>query len=108
MSADPEGDFFADGIADEIITALSKVKALKVSSRTSSFTFKGKGDDIREIGRKLQVSTILEGSIRKSGKRLRLNAQLVNGPSVTTESSRMCSRFRMRSRRASLLRCAWF
>jgi serine/threonine protein kinase/Flp pilus assembly protein TadD len=78
MSADPEGDFFADGIADEIITALSKVKALKVSSRTSSFTFKGKGDDIREIGRKLQVSTILEGSIRKSGKRLRLNAQLVN------------------------------
>jgi len=78
MSADPEGDFFADGIADEIITALSKVKALKVSSRTSSFTFKGKNDDIREIGRKLQVSTVLEGSIRKSGKRLRLNAQLVN------------------------------
>ena len=78
MSADPEGDFFADGIADEIITALSKVKALKVSSRTSSFTFKGKNDDIREIGRKLQVSTILEGSIRKSGKRLRLNAQLVS------------------------------
>ncbi|MGI9044645.1 MAG: protein kinase domain-containing protein [Gemmatimonadaceae bacterium] len=78
MSADPEGDFFADGIADEIITALSKVKALKVSSRTSSFTFKGKNDDIREIGRKLQVSTVLEGSIRKSGKRLRLNAQLVS------------------------------
>ncbi len=78
MSPDPEGDFFADGIADEIITALSKVKALKVSSRTSSFTFKGKNDDIREIGRKLQVSTVLEGSIRKSGKRLRLNAQLVS------------------------------
>jgi len=78
MSADPEGDFFADGIADEIITALSKVKALRVSSRTSSFTFKGKNDDIREIGRKLQVATILEGSIRKAGKRLRLNAQLVS------------------------------
>ena len=66
MSADPEGDFFADGIADEIITALSKVKALRVVSRTSSFTFKGKNDDVREIGRKLQVSTILEGSIRKA------------------------------------------
>ncbi|MGK2962770.1 MAG: protein kinase domain-containing protein [Gemmatimonadaceae bacterium] len=85
MSADPEGDFFADGIADEIITALSKVKALRVVSRTSSFTFKGKGDDVREIGRKLQVSTILEGSIRKAGKRLRLNAQLVS----TTDSSQL-------------------
>jgi TolB-like protein/Flp pilus assembly protein TadD len=85
MSADPEGDFFADGIADEIITALSKVKALRVVSRTSSFTFKGKNDDIREIGRKLQVSTILEGSIRKAGKRLRLNAQLVG----TSDSSQL-------------------
>jgi serine/threonine protein kinase/Flp pilus assembly protein TadD len=85
MSADPEGDFFADGIADEIITALSKVKALRVVSRTSSFTFKGKNDDIREIGRKLQVGTILEGSIRKAGKRLRLNAQLVS----TTDSSQL-------------------
>jgi len=78
MSADPEGDFFADGIAEEIINALSKIKALKVSSRTSSFTFKGKNDDIREIGRRLQVTTVLEGSVRKSGKRLRLTAQLVN------------------------------
>jgi serine/threonine protein kinase/Flp pilus assembly protein TadD len=78
MSSDPEGDFFADGIADEIITALSKIKALKVSSRTSSFSFKGKNDDIREIGRRLQVGTILEGSVRKAGKRLRLTAQLVN------------------------------
>ncbi|HVF39523.1 MAG TPA: protein kinase [Gemmatimonadaceae bacterium] len=78
MSSDPEGDFFADGIAEEIITALSKIKALKVSSRTASFGFKGKNDDIREIGRRLQVATILEGSIRKAGKRLRLTAQLVN------------------------------
>ncbi|MGI9044646.1 MAG: protein kinase domain-containing protein [Gemmatimonadaceae bacterium] len=77
-SADPEGDFFADGIAEEIINALSKINSLKVSSRTSSFTFKGKNEDIREIGRRLQVSTVLEGSIRKSGKRLRLTAQLVN------------------------------
>ena len=78
MSADPEGDFFADGIAEEIINALSKINSLKVSSRTSSFAFKGKSEDIREIGRRLQVSTVLEGSIRKAGKRLRLTAQLVN------------------------------
>ena len=78
MSADPEGEFFADGIAEEIINALSKIKALKVSSRTSSFTFKGKNEDIREIGRRLQVGTVLEGSVRKAGKRLRLTAQLVN------------------------------
>jgi serine/threonine protein kinase/Tfp pilus assembly protein PilF len=78
MSSDPEGDFFADGIAEEIINALSKIKALKVSSRTSSFTFKGKNEDIREIGRRLQVNTILEGSVRKAGKRLRLTAQLIN------------------------------
>jgi serine/threonine protein kinase/Tfp pilus assembly protein PilF len=78
LSNDPEGEFFADGIAEEIINALSKIKALKVSSRTSSFTFKGKNEDIREIGRRLQVATVLEGSVRKAGKRLRLTAQLVN------------------------------
>ena len=83
VSADPEGEFFADGIAEEIINALSKIKALKVSSRTSSFTFKGKNEDIREIGRRLQVATVLEGSVRKAGKRLRLTAQLVNASDNT-------------------------
>jgi serine/threonine protein kinase/Flp pilus assembly protein TadD len=78
QSADPEGEYFADGVAEEIINALSKIKALKVSSRTSSFSFKGKNEDIREIGRKLQVATVLEGSVRKAGKRLRVTAQLVN------------------------------
>ncbi|MBA3342005.1 MAG: protein kinase [Gemmatimonadaceae bacterium] len=78
QSADPEGEYFADGVAEEIINALSKIKALKVSSRTSSFSFKGKNEDIREIGRKLQVGTVLEGSVRKAGKRLRVTAQLVN------------------------------
>lgn len=78
QSADPEGEYFADGVAEEIINALSKLKALKVSSRTSSFSFKGKNEDIREIGRKLQVATVLEGSVRKAGKRLRVTAQLVN------------------------------
>ncbi len=83
LSSDPEGESFADGIAEEIINALSKIKALKVSSRTSSFTFKNKNEDIREIGRKLQVGTVLEGSVRKSGKRLRLTAQLVNASDNT-------------------------
>ena len=83
LSSDPEGESFADGMAEEIINALSKIKALKVSSRTSSFTFKNKNEDIREIGRKLQVGTVLEGSVRKSGKRLRLTAQLVNASDNT-------------------------
>jgi TolB-like protein/Flp pilus assembly protein TadD len=83
LSSDPEGETFADGIAEEIINSLSKIKALKVSSRTSSFTFKNKNEDIREIARKLQVGTVLEGSVRKSGKRLRLTAQLVNASDNT-------------------------
>jgi serine/threonine protein kinase/tetratricopeptide (TPR) repeat protein len=78
MSTDPGDEFLADGIAEEIINALSKIKALKVSSRTSSFTFKGKNEDVREIGRRLQVATVLEGSVRRAGKKLRLTAQLVN------------------------------
>jgi serine/threonine protein kinase/Flp pilus assembly protein TadD len=78
QTGDQENESFADGIAEEIINALSKIKALKVSSRTSSFSFKGRNEDIREIARKLQVGTILEGSVRKSGKRLRVTAQLVN------------------------------
>jgi serine/threonine protein kinase/tetratricopeptide (TPR) repeat protein len=78
MSADPENEYFTDGIAEEIINALSKVQALRVASRTSAFAFKGKSEDIGEIGRKLKVATVLEGSVRKAGSRLRVTAQLVN------------------------------
>ena len=78
MSNDPENEYFTDGIAEEIINALSKIHALRVASRTSSFACKGKGEDIAEIGRKLKVSTVLEGSVRKMGNRLRITAQLVN------------------------------
>jgi len=78
LSADPENEYLTDGIADEIISALTKVQSLRVISRTSSFAFKGKNEDIGEIGRKLKVSTVLEGSVRKLGNRLRLTAQLVN------------------------------
>jgi adenylate cyclase len=78
MSNDPENEFFSDGIAEEIVNALTKVKALRVASRTSSFAFKGKNEDIGEIGRKLKVHTMLEGSVRKAGDRLRVTTQLIN------------------------------
>ena len=78
MSNDPENEFFSDGIAEEIINALTKVKALRVAARTSSFAFKGKNEDIGEVGRKLKVHTVLEGSVRKAGNRLRVTAQLIN------------------------------
>ncbi len=78
MSNDPENEFFSDGIAEEIINALTQVKALRVASRTSSFAFKGKSEDIGEVGRKLKVHTVLEGSVRKAGNRLRVTAQLIN------------------------------
>ena len=78
MSPQHDQDFFCEGIAEEIINALSKVQALRVASRTSSFAFKGKSEDISEIGRKLKVATVLEGSVRKAGDRLRVTAQLVN------------------------------
>ena len=78
MSADPENEYFTDGIAEEIINALTKIQALRVASRTSAFAFKGKREDISEIGRKLRVATVLEGSVRKAGNRLRVMAQLVN------------------------------
>jgi TolB-like protein/class 3 adenylate cyclase/Tfp pilus assembly protein PilF len=78
MSNDPENEFFSDGIAEDIINALTKVKALRVASRTSSFAFKGKSEDIGGVGRKLKVHTVLEGSVRKAGNRLRVTAQLID------------------------------
>jgi TolB-like protein/Flp pilus assembly protein TadD len=78
MSSDPENDFFADGITEEIINALSQIEQLHVAARTSSFFFKGKHIDMRQIGEQLNVRTVVEGSIRKSGDRLRITAQLVN------------------------------
>jgi serine/threonine protein kinase/Tfp pilus assembly protein PilF len=78
QSADPENEYLTDGIADDIISALTKIQSLRVTSRTSSFAFKGKTEDIGEIGRKLKVSTVLEGSVRKLGNRIRATAQLVN------------------------------
>jgi adenylate cyclase len=78
MSADPENEFFSDGITEELLNALSKVEGLMVTSRTSAFAFKGKNADIREIGSQLNVDRVLEGSVRKSGNRVRITTQLIN------------------------------
>jgi non-specific serine/threonine protein kinase len=78
MSADPENEFFADGITEEIINALSKIDELRVAARTSAFSFKGKHVDLRIVGERLNVKTVLEGSVRKSGNRVRIMAQLVS------------------------------
>ncbi len=78
MSADPENEYFTDGMAEEIINALSKIQSLRVASRTASFAFRGKSEDVAEIGEKLRVSTFLEGSVRKMGNRIRITAKLVN------------------------------
>ena len=78
MSADPENEFFSDGITEELLNALTKVDGLQITSRTSAFAFKGKNTDIREIGSQLNVDRILEGSVRKSGNHVRITAQLIN------------------------------
>jgi TolB-like protein/cytochrome c-type biogenesis protein CcmH/NrfG len=77
MSSDPEQDYFADGISEEILNALAGVNELKVAGRTSSFAFKGKNEDLLAIGKVLRVNHILEGSVRKSGNRVRITAQLI-------------------------------
>jgi len=81
MSGDPELDHICDGMADEIITALSRCSRLFVSARNSSFTYKGKAVDVREVGRELGVRYILDGSVRREGDRLRLTGQLVDAES---------------------------
>jgi TolB-like protein/Tfp pilus assembly protein PilF len=78
MSVDPEQEYFCEGISEEIINALTQVRDLRVVARTSAFAFRGKDIDIREIGKKLDVNKVLEGSVRKSGNRLRITAQLIN------------------------------
>ena len=79
MSGDPEQEYFSDGISEDIITDLSKVSALAVASRTTAFTFKGKSVDVAQVARQLNVSHVLEGSVRKAGGRVRITAQLIDG-----------------------------
>jgi adenylate cyclase len=81
MSGDPEQEYFADGVVEDIITALSHVKSFFVIARNSSFTYKGKHVDIRQVGRELGVRYVLEGSIRKAGNRIRITGQLIEAAS---------------------------
>ena len=81
MSGDPEQEYFSDGITEDIITDLSKVSALSVVSRNTAFTFKSKHIDIAQVARQLKVSHVVEGSVRKSGNRVRITAQLIEGSS---------------------------
>ena len=106
MSGDPEQEFFADGIAEDIITALSRYSSLFVIARNSSFSFKGRAVDVKQVGRELGVRYVLEGSLRKSGNRIRVTAQLVrlrpaimSGPSATTVISQTFLPCRMKSLR---------
>lgn len=78
MSADPDNEYFSDGMTEEIITRLSKIRELKVASRSTVFRYKGKGIDPRDVGRELGVGSVLEGSVRKLGNRLRITGQLIN------------------------------
>jgi adenylate cyclase len=77
MSSDPEQEYFSDGISEELLNQLSKIKDLQVAGRTSSFYFKGRNENLREIGEKLAVAHVLEGSVRKSGNHVRVTAQLI-------------------------------
>jgi TolB-like protein/Flp pilus assembly protein TadD len=83
MSRDEDNEYFADGLSEELLNVLAKIRGLRVASRTSAFSFKGKEVDIPTVARKLNVATVLEGSVRKSGKRVRITAQLIE---VATDS----------------------
>ncbi len=78
MSADPQNQYFSDGMTEEVINAVSQIPDLRVTARTSAFAFKGKESDVREIGQKLNVGTLLEGSVRRAGNRVRVTAQLID------------------------------
>jgi serine/threonine-protein kinase len=78
MSAGADAEYFSDGVTEEIINALAAIASLRVAARTSSFAFKGKNTDVRQIGRELGVRTVLEGSVRQAGQRLRITAQLID------------------------------
>ena len=81
MSGDPEQEYFVDGMVEDIITGLSRFKSLFVIARNSSFAYKGKSPDVRQVGRELGVRYVLEGSVRKAGNRLRITAQLIDAAS---------------------------
>ena len=108
MSGDPEQEYFADGMVEEIITALSRIHWLFVIARNSSFTYKGQSVDVKQVGRELGVRYVLEGSVRKAGGRVRITGQLIDGrvtricgPTTSTARWKTCSICRTESHSAS-------
>jgi adenylate cyclase len=83
MSGDPEQEYFADGMVEEIITALSRIRWLFVIARNSTFTYKGQPVDVKQVGRELGVRYVLEGSVRKAGQRVRITGQLIDAVTGT-------------------------
>src|SRR6202000_452424 len=83
MSGDPEQEYFADGMVEEIITALSRFQHLFIIARNSSFTYKGRAVDVKQVGRELGVRYVMEGSVRKAGNRVRITGQLVDAATGT-------------------------
>ena len=83
MSGDPEQEYFADGMVEEIITALSRIRWLFVIARNSTFTYKGQAVDVKQVGRELGVRYVLEGSVRKGGNRVRITGQLIDAETGT-------------------------
>jgi adenylate cyclase len=79
MSGEPEQEYFSDGISEDITTDLSKISALEVVARNTAFGFKGQNPDVKDVAKQLSVSHVLEGSVRKAGNRIRINAQLIDG-----------------------------
>ena len=102
MSGDPEQEYFVDGLVEDIVTQLSKFRELLVTARGSSFTYKRRATEIKEVGRNLGVRYLLEGSVRKAGSKVRITGQLIDcepacmyGLTVSMEPSRTCSIFRI-------------
>ena len=101
LSADKENEYFSDGLAEEIINLLARISGLKVIARTSAFAFKGKHEDIRRIAEAMDVTNILEGSVRRVGNRIRVNAQLI----AAADGSHLWSEHFRVSRGSLGLRC---
>ena len=108
LSEDSANDYFSDGMSEELINLLTRVPGLQVAARTSSFSYKERNVDIRQLADELGVETVLEGSVRKAGDRVRITAQLIDaesGRKPTTSSSRTSSRYRTGLRAQSSTHC---
>jgi TolB-like protein len=102
ISCDAEQEYFVDGMVEEIITALCRIRWLFVIARNSSFTYKGQATDVKRVGRELGVRYVLEGSVRRGGNRVRISSRPkpgpISGPTISPARSKMCSTCRTRSR----------